>query len=200
MDTIDCKDCLADCSHTIYQSSLTAQPFKKCTEKNFGLSLFCNIYFLQLLKPQMWADEVLQQYPNDITRPIFLSDVVSSTRTLTSSVSMQKIFTKINRTYDAYDEDIAVLNVYFDKPTLIQFETRASQTWTNFLSNVGGILGLCIGLSIVSIAEILWLFIGIISKVFNLSGRIHSVWKYIKGIFSRRYNENKVDNEEIILD
>ena len=63
----------------------------------------------------------------------------------------------LDREYDAYDEDIAILNIYFDTVSVMQFGTQASQGWIDFFSNVGGLLGLCIGLSIVTIIELVWL-------------------------------------------
>jgi len=129
-----CKDCLPDCTSTIYQTSMSAQSFRKCTDKNFGLSNFCNLDLnVQLITPQIWANQVLKQYAsNNQSKPGFLSNVVSNTRNLTSSVSMQNIFNAIERNYDAYEKDIAILSIYFDKPTLLQFGTQASQTWCQF--------------------------------------------------------------------
>ena len=186
-----CKDCLPDCTYTIYQSSMSAQSFRKCTEKNFGLSYFCNLDLnVQMLTPQIWADQVLQQYANaHQSKPAFLSNVVSNTRTLTSSVSMQNIFTKIDRNYDAYDKDIAILSVYFDKPTLLQFGTQASQTWIQYFSNVGGLLGLCIGLSIVTIVEIIWLCMRLMEKALDVNARISKARIFIKEI-SKSYKQN----------
>ena len=186
-----CQDCLPDCTYTIYQSSLSAQSFRKCTEKNFGLSNFCNLDLnVQLLKPQIWADQVLKQYANaNQSKLAFLSNVVSSTRNLTSSVSMQNIFTTIDRSYDAFDKDIAILSVYFDKPTLLQFGTQASQTWIQYFSNVGGLLGLCIGLSIVTIVEIIWLCMRLMEKALDVNARISKARIFIKEI-SKSYKQN----------
>ncbi len=140
-----CKDCLADCNHIIYQSSLSAQPLKDDNSLDSFFPSLCSL---------------------DVN--------------------------------DTKEKDIAILSVYIDKPTLLQFETQASQNWVQFLSNVGGILGLCIGLSIVSIVEISWIFICIIARVFKLSERMHRIWQYIKVI--RRNNKTKVNNEVLILD
>ena len=54
-------------------------------------------------------------------------------------------------------QDIAVLEVFFEATTAIQFSTYATQTWVDYFANVGGLLGLCIGLSIVTIVELAWL-------------------------------------------
>jgi hypothetical protein len=194
-----CQDCLPDCTYTSYQSSISTQSFRKCTEKNFGLSNFCNVDLnVQLPTPQIWADQVLKQYwYENQSKHGFLSNVVSNTRYLTSSVSMQNIFTEIDQSYDAYDKDIAILSVYFEKPTLLQFGTQASQTWIQYLSNVGGLLGLCIGLSIVTIVEIFWLCARLIGRAFYFTEKMSSVYKLLKEIadsYIEKKNEVKSFN------
>jgi hypothetical protein len=37
------------------------------------------------------------------------------------------IFTNIERSYDAYDKDIAVLNVFFETQTIMEFTTQSAQ-------------------------------------------------------------------------
>ena len=70
---------------------------------------------------------------------------------------MDNVFSSLDRKYNAYDDDIAILNVYFDTSSVMQFGTQESQGWIDFFSNVGGLLGLCIGLSIVTFIELIWL-------------------------------------------
>ena len=59
--------------------------------------------------------------------------------------------------YDAFEDDIAILQVYFKTPTIMEYETFPSQTWVSFFSTIGGLLGLCIGMSIVTVIELVWL-------------------------------------------
>jgi hypothetical protein len=33
-----CRLCLPECNHVIYQQTLSTQKFRKCDEKNFGMS------------------------------------------------------------------------------------------------------------------------------------------------------------------
>jgi hypothetical protein len=63
--------------------------------------------------------------------------------------------------YDAYEKDIAVLQIYFKTPTVMEYQTFPSQTWISFFSTIGGLLGLCIGLSIVTFIELFWLVLRI---------------------------------------
>jgi hypothetical protein len=73
------------------------------------------------------------------------------------------MFTKLRRDYDAYDEDISVLSVFFESPTAIQYSTKQSRTWVDFISAVGGNGGLFIGFTIVTILELLWLMIRLLT-------------------------------------
>ena len=72
--------------------------------------------------------------------------------------------TKIS-TYDAYEKDIAILQIYFKSPTIIEYGTFPSQTWIDFFSSIGGLLGLCIGMSIVTFIEIFWLILQIGAQI-----------------------------------
>ena len=59
----------------------------------------------------------------------------------------------------AYEKDIALVNFYFDSSTVIQYYRERRLTFTSFLSQIGGLLGLCLGFSMVSIVELIyWIF------------------------------------------
>merc|ERR1712032_1488209 len=66
---------------------------------------------------------------------------------------------KENATYDAFARDIAVLNIYFGEPEFPEYERTQRMTWFGFLSNVGGLCGLCLGFSLISGIEIIYWFI-----------------------------------------
>ena len=150
-----CDACLPDCQQVIYQKSVTTAPFRRCTEKNFGMSKLCKLDPLAyLMKPQIWANQVIDQLNNT---NINLSYVHSSTRRLTHGY-FDDIFTNISRDYDAYENDIAELSVVFERPTALLYTTKPSKTWIDFISAVGGNGGLFIGFSIVTILEIVWTF------------------------------------------
>jgi hypothetical protein len=74
-------------------------------------------------------------------------------------------------TYDAYEKDIAILQIYFKSPTVMEFGTFPSQNWVGFFSAIGGLLGLCIGMSIVTIIELFWLCFRIAAKVVQPTNR-----------------------------
>ena len=61
--------------------------------------------------------------------------------------------------YDAYEKDIAIANFYFDKSTMLQYSRTPRMTWTGFIGQIGGLLGLCLGISIVSFVELVYWFL-----------------------------------------
>lgn len=109
-------------------------------------------------KPQIWATQVLNEYQNrNTTMPAFLSGIQSSLRSSDVQNSVQvRVFNNMTRIYEAYERDIALVNFYFDAPTVLQFGTQSRLGWIDFFSNVGGLLGLCLGLSIITFMEIIW--------------------------------------------
>ena len=75
----------------------------------------------------------------------------------------QIVFTeqnKVNPSYDAYEKDIATVTFFFDSPTAFVYERKARLTWVDFISQIGGLFGVCMGVSFISIIEIgYWLTI-----------------------------------------
>ena len=149
----DCTHCLADCHTTSYQSTITTSPFRACDETSLGVSHFCNLEDNTLPDPKIWSKHVKDEY-NETDAPDFINKLISSERFMTRTPFT---FSKMKSNYDAYENDIAVLQVYFDTPTVFLFESNLKQTWVGFFSTIGGLLGLCIGLSIVTIIELFWL-------------------------------------------
>ena len=81
----------------------------------------------------------------------------SSERFYGSTLQDGDVFSQVENSYDAYDKDIALLHVYFKKTTVFQLGSSPTMTWTDFFSQVGGLLGLCIGISIITVIELVWL-------------------------------------------
>jgi hypothetical protein len=163
-----CSYCLPDCQNTIFRYSLTSLPFKGCDESNIGISFLCNIEDQDFPQPRIWGQAVLDEYKNANPMPSYISNLISSQRYLSASPI---IFTKMERKYKAYEKDIAVLQVYFDSPTVFKFVSQPSQTWIGFFSAIGGLLGLCLGVSIVTIFEILWLAFRLGEKICHPTNR-----------------------------
>ena len=156
-----CQYCLPDCNRVIYQTTISAQKFRVCDEKNFGMSELCSLNALGL-KPQIWGKQVLEQLSNPGNNISNLSSVVESSQRMTKpNLSQNNTFTSLQRSYDAYEKDIAVLNVFFASPTVIEYTTKESKSWFDFLSAVGGNGGLFIGFSIVTVLELGWLILNV---------------------------------------
>ena len=151
----ECNYCLPDCIRTIYKHSVTTQPFRRCDERNWNLSDLCKID-TEVKKPQIWGRQFIEQFNRkNITIPA--SFVESSKRTIKKSYLLSNFFEDLPAEYDAYEKDIAVLTVFFDSTTVMKYKSQRRQSWLDYLSSVGGALGLCIGLSIITIIEIFWL-------------------------------------------
>ena len=63
-----------------------------------------------------------------------------------------------NPSYDAYDEDIGVLNIYFESPTCFEYIRRARMTVVDFIAQMGGLFGACIGFSFITAFEAFYWF------------------------------------------
>lgn len=60
--------------------------------------------------------------------------------------------------YNAFSSDISTVQIFFKTANVIEIERQPVMTWTVFFSNIGGILGLVLGISLVTVAELVWLF------------------------------------------
>ena len=77
--------------------------------------------------------------------------------------------------YNAFERDIAVVNIFFGRSTAtgcryyndealidsfyLEYEKTPRMTEIDFISNVGGLLGLLMGFSLISLFEIIYWFI-----------------------------------------
>ena len=110
--------------------------------------------------PQLWGKIALERWSNLSVKNNYqkiLSKIVSSQRFLKARRYKPNLVTTSVTEYDAYDRDIAILNVFFETPTVLEYTTQHSKTWLDIISAVGGNGGLFIGFSIVTILEIIWL-------------------------------------------
>ena len=170
-----CDHCLPDCDQTIYHPMVTTQELRVCDEKNFGMAVLCSLDSIDVW-PQIWGDQVLDQ-PN-ITVANFSGSTVfkkikSRQRIKTLLLAYNRDTPKEPQKYDAYKDYIAVVNVYFSSPSVMKFTTKINKTWIDFISGIGGNVGLFIGFSFVTIFELLWLLIRVIRLLFLLLGEIN---------------------------
>ena len=65
---------------------------------------------------------------------------------------------KNNPTYNAYEEDIGIINIFFGNAHVTQFAKKNRMNEFGFLSQVGGSVGLAMGISMVSVIEVIYWF------------------------------------------
>ncbi len=170
-----CSQCLPDCNVTTYKSKVVLMPFDTCDAKNFGVSKFCNLNLKTRFPMQ---EKVIAQIQNEFqsNKYGYFSYVTtdkdksgdyfwkysSSNRTYGWN-----IFKKVPYSYDAFDKDIAMVHIIFKKSTLVQMGSQRTMTWIDYFSQVGGILGLLLGMGFVSFIELIWLFARMFLEVMN---------------------------------
>ena len=164
------KRCLPDCNSIEYSVSVTAAPFRRCNYKNLGMSRLCDFDNSVAIYPAIWSDLVVKelQKENDNNEvPWYLTHRKDITETNKRSygrvgkASGIAVFTDTSLeydTYDAYEKDIAMVTFFFESTTAFQFYRSHRMTVNDFISQVGGMLGLCMGLSLVSFFEIFYWF------------------------------------------
>ena len=80
-------------------------------------------------------------------------------------------------------ENMALVNVYIKDPVVTRIKRDQKITIIGFVANTGGLLGLCMGFSLISAFEILFHFLISIKKVYlyiygHLSRSLDAIWKY----------------------
>ena len=66
---------------------------------------------------------------------------------------------RMNPTYDAYEEDIGLINVYFADDKIPFYISSNKMSIFDFFYQIGGSLGFIMGISMVSIIEIIYWFV-----------------------------------------
>ena len=165
-----CDHCLPDCDKTIYTSSVTAAPFRPCDFRNLGTSFLCD--FDQKLYPPIWGQNVLSQYQEEANEiPDYISKEVETNirQYVDKKAAGNEVFKAANEkktNYDAYQKDIAMVTFFFDTTTAMEFSREPKMTTIQYISQIGGLLGLWLGFSIISAVEILYWCLFRIPKLF----------------------------------
>jgi len=145
--------CLPDCSATIYEPFIISTPFRRCDSSNFGVSRLCNPNSKEIPQPTMYGSQVRAEFQaKHVDTPLFKM-LESSVRNYTYEI----MFEQNPKSYDAYDKDIAVVEIFYRKSTIFQMGTKATMTWIDYFSTVGGLLGLVLGMGFISFIELVWL-------------------------------------------
>ena len=172
-----CLGCLPDCSKTIYDATVSTAPFRTCDHTNLGSSSLCDLNEIET-NPPIWSQSVQNEYRevNGMIPEYALpsNERMSNTRRYVDTKEKEDalVFSVQNNqtpVYDAFTTDIAIVNFYFDKSTVLLYKRGQRMTEIDFISQMGGLLGLGLGCSFISIVELLYwitlrLFRNIISR------------------------------------
>jgi hypothetical protein len=171
----ECKQCLPDCEHTLYRYKIYTEPIRECNENNFGMSHLCN-YMNKPKNLVYWGEQVIEelQEANVSTNMSSYLNNLKTSKRINDQFQVFLFGDNSDVQYESYEEDLAYLNIYFDQTTALQFKTQASQSWAEYFANVGGVLGLCIGLCIVTIFELVWIIFRI-ADIFITAN--YDVWR-----------------------
>ena len=157
-----CTKCLPECNNIIYESSVVTIPFRQCDLSNMEMSLFCKIsQYNQAPFPKKYYAE-LNNISQSASIDSFYPTVKSNTR-FYGLFQNNSIFKNNPETYDAFETDIAVVEIYFRKASIIEIGLQSKMGWIDYLSTVGGLLGLVLGMGFVSFIELVWLGIRLVA-------------------------------------
>ena len=142
-----CKECLPDCSLTKYKTSISSAPFRGCDRTNLGVSPLCDLSAGEsmMMNPPIWKDTIQGEYEqfNGGDLPDFIKNqpnVLSNIRNYADEQDMPNLVLRAQRekkpSYNALEEDIAIVNFYFDEPDVVQFTTSLRMTFLDFVSSV----------------------------------------------------------------
>ena len=161
-----CKKCLPDCEGIEVRATVSAKPFGPCDEKSVGsyLCLMGTDNSKGIPDPPKWGQSVIEDYMLRGTIPHYIMNEVKSNRR--SYVSRQDEATEgrddlseienTNQGYDAYEKDIAMVTFFFESSNALEFFRQPKTSVIEFISQFGGLLGLCMGFSFISVVELIY--------------------------------------------
>ena len=155
-----CEHCKPDCERTYYSTKLSQVPFRRCDNKNIGLSKLCHVTHLDS-KPALFGEDLLLEYENTPDQHAdYVVEYQGARRAYSKDVEAEILY-KANlqpgkSTYNAFEKDIAKVHFYFEQSSVIQYVRQPSMSMETFLGQVGGLLGLCIGMSFLSLVELIY--------------------------------------------
>ncbi len=102
-----CDKCLPDCQGTTYTATVTSVPFRKCDDKNMGVSFLCDLTGNDIVSPPIFAESLRQEYrdENDTVDedklPEYIKKKTSNWRLFSSKDN--KLFGYEQEQYNAYE-------------------------------------------------------------------------------------------------
>jgi hypothetical protein len=178
-----CEKCLPDCSITKHETSMTYAELQKCDDTMIaGTSMLCNM-LNPTLNPTPWVDLAQNVYRNsNQTIPWYLNTTSSKNWMNTTRFSDKrtrfpegtkhdtKMFSSELQkipSYNAFEKDIAIINVLFPDEEIAKYVTSNKMHLPDFLTQIGGSLGFFMGVSVISMIEIIyWIILGCWRNVF----------------------------------
>ena len=172
----ECKNCLPDCEGIEIRASRSADPFGPCDEKSVGsfLCLMETDQFKGVPDPPKWGRTVLEEYMLRGTIPHYILNEVKTNRRsyvfrqdeATESKEVLSTIENSNQGYDAYDKDIAMVTFFFESSNAMEFFRQPKTSLIEFISQFGGLLGLCMGFSFISVVELIyWMTLKLFRKL-----------------------------------
>ena len=143
----ECKKCLPDCEGIEILAIRSADPFGPCYEKRVGsyLCLMGTDNSKGIPDPPKWGQSVLEDYMLRGTIPQYIMSEVKTNRR-----------SYANQGYDAYEKDIAMVTFFFESSNVLEFFRQPKTSVIEFISQFGGLLGLCMGFSFISVVELIY--------------------------------------------
>ena len=154
-----CNHCLSNCDSTILKSRISTSPHRKCQLNSFRSNTFCNKNDGNRFSSEVITDLTsydLKRRFNNKTY-FYKKYIASEQRKFGSSLKYGDVFEITNKPYNAFDNDIASVQIYFEAGYATRIQKSPRLTWTNYFSNVGGIFGLVLGIGIISFVELFWI-------------------------------------------
>ena len=101
-------------------------------------------------------------------------------RLINNSMITSKYPVGYNITYSDIQQSVIAFNVYYDDLKFISISEVAKTTTTDLISNVGGLLGLFIGISFLSFGEIIEMILEVIFILFENSKSKVSIFNWLE--------------------
>jgi len=90
-------ECLPCCTKTIYHSTVTTVPFRRCDDSNLGTSQLCDLEDTIMPEPKIWGQQVKDEYVGN--QPDYISNIKSNIRQYLATSGFN--FTNILRAFFA---------------------------------------------------------------------------------------------------
>ena len=114
----NCSHCLPDCEKITFSVTHSAANFRKCDSRNLNLAPFCKLdSVVDSNKLNHWLQTVLSQYTSPY--PAYLNKSTTKRPSYPRKMAdgeLLEMLTEEDSTYDAFEKDIAVINLFYGEP------------------------------------------------------------------------------------